>query len=74
MRASVIGCGRWGTFLAWYLDRLGHSTRLYGREGSRHMQALMQTRSNGLITLPETVELTCTLDDDAEAYFISVDS
>ncbi len=74
MRATVIGCGRWGTFLAWYLDRLGHSTRLYGREGSRHMQALMQTRSNGLITLPETVELTCTLDDDAEAYFISVDS
>ena len=74
MRVTVIGCGRWGTFLAWYLDRLGHSARLYGRECSRHIQALMQTRSNDLLTLPETVSLTCALNDDSEVYFISVDS
>ena len=74
MRVTVIGCGRWGTFLAWYLDRLGHSTRLYGRESSRHMLALMQTRSNGMLTLPESVELTGALASDAEAYCISVDS
>ena len=38
MRITVIGCGRWGSLIAWYLDRTGHAVTLYGRPGSRHMQ------------------------------------
>lgn len=33
-RVAVIGCGRWGSLIAWYLDRLGHEACLYGRESS----------------------------------------
>lgn len=58
MKTAVIGCGRWGSFIAWYLDRLGHEAQLYGRPGSQAMQRLMETRSNGLLTLPPSVVLT----------------
>ena len=63
MNITVIGCGRWGSFIAWYLDRTGHTVFLYGRKGSSHMQQFMTTRSNGLLTLPESITLTNTLDD-----------
>lgn len=63
MNITVIGCGRWGSFIAWYLDRTGHTVALYGRKGSSHMQQFMTTRSNGLLTLPESITLTNTLDD-----------
>lgn len=46
MKAVVIGCGRWGTFISWYLDSIGHDVTLYGRSSSKHMQELMETRKN----------------------------
>lgn len=68
MKITVIGCGRWGSFIAWYLDKIGHHVSLYGREQSLRMQTLLETRSNGLITMPETLTLTtslgCTADSD----------
>ena len=62
MKISVIGCGRWGSFITWYLDRSGHELTLYGREGSEHMRRFMQTRQNDFLTLPESVVLTNDLD------------
>ncbi len=59
MRISVIGCGRWGSFIAWYLEHIGHSVLLYGRQESARMQAFLHTRTNGLLTLPSSVRL-CT--------------
>ncbi|MFJ5565665.1 hypothetical protein [Lysinibacillus xylanilyticus] len=32
MNISVLGCGRWGTFLAWYANKVGHDVMLWGRE------------------------------------------
>lgn len=61
MHIGVIGCGRWGSFIAWYLDHIGHSATLYGRGGSPHMQAFLKTGSNGLITLGESIRLTADL-------------
>lgn len=76
MKVTVIGCGRWGSFLAWYLDKIGHSVTLYGREGSKRMQSLINTRRNDAIELGESIALTTDLDSvkDAEAVIISVDS
>ena len=61
MKLSVLGCGRWGAFIAWYLDRLGHEVALYGREQSWRMAQLRSTRKNDLLELPERVELTSDL-------------
>ncbi len=66
MKISVIGCGRWGAFLAWYLQRVGHEVTLYGRAGSERTAQLFATRANGMLTLPESVRLTNDLAEAAE--------
>ncbi len=38
MKIAVIGCGRWGSFIAWYLDKIGNEVTLYGRETSEKMK------------------------------------
>ena len=74
MNITVIGCGRWGSFIAWYLDRTGHTVTLYGRKSSSHIQQFIETRSNGLLTLPESIQLTSDLDavDKADVIVISI--
>ena len=76
MKISVIGCGRWGSFLGWYLDKIGHEVSIYGRNGSKNMEELIKTRSNGLLPLPESIKLTTDLAEieKAETVIISVDS
>jgi glycerol-3-phosphate dehydrogenase (NAD(P)+) len=76
VKITVIGCGRWGSFIAWYLDKIKHEVSLYGRESSPHMQAFYNTRSNGLITLSDSLRLTTTLEDtnQSEIIVISINS
>ncbi|WP_099205957.1 NAD(P)H-dependent glycerol-3-phosphate dehydrogenase [Scatolibacter rhodanostii] len=57
MKISVIGCGRWGSFIAWYLNRTGHEVMLYGRQDSSRMKQFQQTRENGIIRLDNEIEL-----------------
>ncbi len=72
LKISVIGCGRWGTFLAWYLNGVGHEVTLYGRPGSANMRRLMDTRQNAFLTLPEGVRLTQDLREAAASGVIAV--
>lgn len=76
MNIFVIGCGRWGSLITWYLDRIGHRVTLYGRKSSPKMQAFLATRQNDLLTLPPSVALTTELNDieSAETVIISVGS
>lgn len=68
----IIGCGRWGAFIAWYLDKIGHCVTLYGRESSANMQTLMQTRRNAYVQLPESVTLTTELGGAADTDYILI--
>ena len=75
MNVSVLGCGRWGSFIAWYLNKLGFSVTLWGRPGSARLKALCETRDNGLLTFPSTVKFTDDLKQavsEAELLFISI--
>ncbi len=76
MKISVIGCGRWGSFIAWYLDKIGHSVTLYARESSERMHALMKTRKNDILTFNEKIKMTTSLKEAAmsEIIIISVNS
>ena len=76
MKITVIGCGRWGSFITWYLDKIGHDVTLYGRSSSKHMQQFLETRSNDLLTLPESVKLVTDLKNinDSDAIVISINS
>ncbi len=73
---TVIGCGRWGSCLAWYLDRIGHRVTLYGRASSRNMQRLLDTRANELLTLPDSITLSTDLRavKEADTVVISIDA
>ncbi len=77
MRVTVIGCGRWGSFIARYLNEIGHTVTLYGRDGSARMRELIETRRNAHMTLPESVGLSTSLSEallDAEVVVVSIGS
>ena len=63
MKITVLGCGRWGSFHAWYADHIGHEAMLWGRPGSSRLARLMAERRNEYLTLPESVALS----EDLEA-------
>lgn len=72
MDISVIGCGRWGSFISWYLDRIGNRVTLYGRNGSARMQQFVDKRTNGLVTLSERIRLTSDLKKASEADILVI--
>ena len=76
MKITVIGCGRWGSLITWYLDKIGHDVALYGRASSAHMQRFLAERRNDLLELPESVSLHTDIScvSEAEVIVISVNS
>lgn len=76
MKITVIGCGRWGSFIAWYLNKIGHDVILYGRETSKNMRQLLDHGSNGLIELPKSVCLVTEINKaiQSEIIIISINS
>ena len=61
-RVAVIGCGRGGSLITWYLSACrGLDVTLYGRPDSAHMQRFLRERRNDLLTLPDSVQLSTDL-------------
>lgn len=71
-KVFVVGCGRWGTFIAWYLNKIGHRVTLYGRKTSAKMQSLMANRRNEYVQLSGSVKLTTELTDISDADYIII--
>ena len=69
---TVIGCGRWGSFIAKHLCDLGFHVTLYGRASSPHMRAFLENRQNGLMTLPDGIRLTCDLKDALHGHDVLI--
>lgn len=63
MNVSVLGCGRWGTFLAWYSNKIGHNVMLWGRESSSKFTFLKENRKNEYLEISEDIKLTNSLQD-----------
>lgn len=76
MNVTVIGCGRWGSLITWYLDTLGHTVTLYGIKGTAEMDRFLKERKNDLLTLPESIALSTdiTVVKTADIVIISVPS
>ncbi len=74
MKITVIGCGRWGSFIAWYLNKIGNDVTLYGRESSTKFKRFKETRDNGMIVLPESLKLSSDLEvtKDSDIIVVSV--
>lgn len=61
MKISILGCGRWGTFLAWYFNEIGFDVLLWGRENSLKFQQLKTARKNDYVNLSTKIILTKSL-------------
>lgn len=74
---TVLGPGRWGSFIAWYLDKIGNKVTLWGRDFDENIKNFIKTRSNEYITLPETISLSTDLENSlraSEYIVISINS
>ena len=77
LKISVLGCGRWAAFLAWYTESLGNQVMVWGREKSKRYQRLQDTRKNEFLMLPKQVSLSHSLDETVsfgEIVIISISS
>ncbi len=71
-RISILGCGRWGSGLAWYSAYLGYSVMLWGRELSTRCQRLAKTRQNEYLQLPSSVLVETSLERALSADIILI--
>ncbi len=72
---TIIGCGRWGSFLSWYMSRLGKNVLMYGRSDSISYTSLRDTHKNEYLTIPESVGFTDSLPsalDHADTVIIAI--
>ncbi len=76
MKITVIGCGRWGSCIAWYLNHIGHNVSMYGRAQSKNMQRFIAERKNDYLEIPSELELTTDLSSaqNSEVIVISIGS
>ncbi|MBQ5320963.1 MAG: NAD(P)H-dependent glycerol-3-phosphate dehydrogenase [Oscillospiraceae bacterium] len=76
MKITVIGPGRWGSFIAWYLNTLNHDVTLYGRESSEKMKEFLESRKSENVVLPKRIKLSTSLESvkDAKVIVISIPS
>ena len=62
MKISVLGCGRWGSFIAWYQSTvLNNDVVLYGEEGRSSFEELKATGKNEYVALDKRIKLTSDL-------------
>ena len=76
LKIIVIGCGRWGSFIGWYLDHIGHNVTLYGLSDAPSFQRLLTERKNEYITLTPSIGLTTNINEtkNKDVIIISVNS
>ena len=77
MNISVLGTGRWGSCIAWYLDKIGHDVVSRGLEDAPDFIELYKTHKNDYLTFPESIEVTSDLEyaiNRAEVIVISISS
>ena len=77
-KITVLGCGRWGSFIAWYLaTKKGKEVWSWGPEGDYSYEVLKNTGKNEYVTLDKSIVLTCDLAKAvarAELIIISISS
>lgn len=77
MKISVLGCGRWGSCIAWYLDKIGHDVLSCGLAEAPEFIQLEKTHKNDYLTFPESIEVSSNLEyavERAEVIVISISS
>ncbi len=77
MKISVLGCGRWGSFIGWYLANRGFEVTQWGMESEYSFQVLKNNGKNDYVELDKRINLTSDLEaavNSAEIIIISISS
>ncbi len=77
MKISVLGCGRWGSFISWYLINNGHEVIQWGTAGNYTYEVLKTTGKNEYVTLDPRINLTSDLPfaiKNSDVIIISISS
>ena len=78
MKISVLGCGRWGSFIAWYLShKKGYEVINWGIEGTPPYEALKNQGRNEYVELDKNILLTSNLEEavnKSDVLIISIPS
>lgn len=78
MKISVLGCGRWGSFIAWYQATvLKNQVISWGPEGDYSYEVLKNEGKNEYVSLDKSIELTCDLEyavSSSDIIIISISS
>ncbi len=61
MDFTILGCGRWGSFIAWYLNSQGKNVTVWGLETDPYVTNFFATRKNNYVKLNKSIELTTDL-------------
>ena len=63
MNVTILGPGRWGSFITWYLDKNKHNVKLWGLSHDAAYQNFLVTRKNAYVELPASVDMTTNLEE-----------
>lgn len=77
MNITLLGCGRWGSFIGWYLDKIGHNVTIWGLSDAPQFIEIRDTRKNNMLTFRESIKVTDNLKEavkSAEVMIISISS
>jgi len=78
LKISVLGCGRWGSFIAWYqATQLKNQVISWGPQGDYSYEILKNTGKNDYVTLDKSITLTCDLKyavTESDVIIISISS
>lgn len=77
MNISVLGCGRWGSFIGWYLANCGHKVIQWGKSGGKSFEKLKNEKKNEYVNLDERIHLTSDIlqaVDNSDIIIISISS
>ena len=78
MKISVLGCGRWGSFIAWYhATVLKNNVILYGEDGRESYDILKAEGKNEYVVLDKSITLTSDLAyalKESDVIIISISS
>lgn len=75
MNITLLGCGRWGAFIGWYLDKIGHNVTIWGLTDAPQFIELRDTRKNNMLTFRDSIHITDDLTQavtDADILIISI--
>lgn len=78
MKISVLGCGRWGSFIGWYQATvLKNQVIIYGEEGREAYDILKRDGKNEYVSLDKSITLTSDLEyalSASDVIIISISS